>query len=242
MDFQLSPEEEAFRLEVRAFLDEHMPEGAERTPELMANWYEQVRARRWVGFNWPQEFGGGNGDVIRQFILKEEMSARRAPALGTDFMGLTWVGPAIIAHGSEEQKAKHLKKIQEKRHPAAIGTLIAYLSSPMMEEKMPKQQTASIQEVQENGDHCVGIHELIDWQIIQYRQEVDAHRLDLSKVEGRCVAWQEAEKDFSRSDQASLSDKSRVEYCGQVCPFSSNCLIAMRFLNRKRTEPLHRVG
>ena len=39
------------------------------------------------------------------------MSARRAPALGLDFMGITWVGPAIIAHGTDEQKAAHLESI-----------------------------------------------------------------------------------------------------------------------------------
>ncbi len=112
MDFQLTPEEEAFRAEVRAFLDEHLPEPVPQDdPAFLARWNEAVRKKHWVGFNWPPEYGGGGGDLMRQFILKEEMSARRAPPLGTDFMGLTWVGPAIIAHGTDTQKAKHLERI-----------------------------------------------------------------------------------------------------------------------------------
>lgn len=107
---------------------------------------------------------------------------------------------------------------------------------------MPKEQTINMKEVQENSGHCVGIHELIDWQIIQYRKEVDAHRLDLSKVEGRCVAWQEAEKDFNATDRAVMGKKWRAEYCGSVCPTRDTCLIAAHFLLFKKTEPLYRAG
>lgn len=112
MDFHFTSEEQAFRDEIRTFLDEHLPESIpEDDSDFIRTWNEKIREKRWVGFNWPPEYGGGGGDVVRQFILKEEMSARRAPALGIDFMGLTWVGPAIIAHGSEEQKAEHLENI-----------------------------------------------------------------------------------------------------------------------------------
>lgn len=107
---------------------------------------------------------------------------------------------------------------------------------------MQKQKTANIREVQDNGEYCVGIHELVDWQIIQYRKEVAAHRIDLSKVEGRCVAWQEAEKDFNASDRAVMAEKWRVEYCGLVCPARSKCLTALHFLRSKDTEPLSRAG
>ena len=107
---------------------------------------------------------------------------------------------------------------------------------------MQKQQTTDINEAQENGGHCVGIHELLDWQIIQYRKEVATHRLDLSKVEGRCVAWQEAEKDFNSADRTAMGTKWRVEYCSSVCPSKDNCLIAARFLQSNNTESLYRVG
>jgi hypothetical protein len=107
---------------------------------------------------------------------------------------------------------------------------------------MKKQVEVNVEGSQANEGSCVGVHELIDWQIIQYRKEVDAHRVDLSKVEGHCVSWQEAEKDFNASDRASLGDKSRVEYCGAVCEHRNKCLIALHFLQSKKTEPLYRVG
>jgi alkylation response protein AidB-like acyl-CoA dehydrogenase len=113
MDFHFSPEEEAFRSEVRAFLDDHLPENQPPTSEEMMAWNHALGEKGWLGFNWPQEYGGYDGTLIEQFILKEETSARRAPPLGSDFMGLTWVGPAIIQHGTEQQKQKFLPELLE---------------------------------------------------------------------------------------------------------------------------------
>ena len=84
MDFHFSPEEEAFRSEVRAFLDDHLPENQPPTSEEMMAWNHALGEKGWLGFNWPQEYGGYDGTLIEQFILKEETSARRAPPLGSD--------------------------------------------------------------------------------------------------------------------------------------------------------------
>jgi len=111
MDFNLSPEEEAFRDEVRGFLDENLPSEPERDLKGLAEWSRKVREKRWVGFSWPKEVGGGGGSLMQQVILKEEMARRRAPPLGTSFMGLAWVGPAIIQYGSEEQKRRFIPDI-----------------------------------------------------------------------------------------------------------------------------------
>ena len=113
MDFHFSDEEEAFRAEVRAFLDEHLPEGDPPSAEEIARWNRALGEKSWLGFNWPKEHGGYGGSLIEQFILKEETSARRAPPLGSDFMGLTWVGPSIIMHGTQEQKKKFLPELLE---------------------------------------------------------------------------------------------------------------------------------
>ncbi len=113
MDFNFTAEEEAFRQEVRQFLDENLPAEGQRGPDFIREWNRKVREKRWVGFSWPKEHGGGGGNVIQQFILKEEMSARRAPPLGSDFMGLTWVGPALIRHGTKEQQEQHLPDLLE---------------------------------------------------------------------------------------------------------------------------------
>ncbi len=109
MDFHYTPEEEAFRAEVRAFIAEHNPpEDKHEDPDTLRAWHDALIEKKWIGFHWPKEAGGGGGTLIEQFILKEEMSAARAPALGSDFMGLTWVGPALISYGTEEQKARWL--------------------------------------------------------------------------------------------------------------------------------------
>ncbi len=121
MDFQLTPEEEAFREEVRAFLDENLPPEEERGPEFLAEWNRKVREKRWVGFSWPAEVGGGGGSLMKQVILKEEMAKRKAPPLGTCFMGLAWVGPAIIQYGTEEQKKRFIPDILDGAYQWCTG-------------------------------------------------------------------------------------------------------------------------
>lgn len=149
MDFNFTPEEQAFREEIRAFLDAHLPDPVpEDDPDFLRVWNEKLRAKRWVGFNWPREWGGGGGDLIRQFILKEEMSARRAPALGLDFMGLTWVGPAIIAHGTQEQKAEHLEAILDGRSHWCTG-----YSEPDVGSDLASLQCRAVREGEEYVIH-----------------------------------------------------------------------------------------
>jgi alkylation response protein AidB-like acyl-CoA dehydrogenase len=121
MDFQLSEKEEAFRNEVRAFLDENLPEGVERTPKLLESWTKKIREKRWVGFSWPADVGGGGGSIMEQVILKDEMAKRKAPALGSCFMGLAWVGPSIIQYGTEEQKQKYIPEILDGKYQWCTG-------------------------------------------------------------------------------------------------------------------------
>jgi alkylation response protein AidB-like acyl-CoA dehydrogenase len=115
MDFDLTPEEEAFRDEVRRFIAENHPGSERPEPEAMERWNQKLVEKRWIGFSWPRELGGGGGTVIQQFLLKEEMAAAKAPALGSDFMGLTWVGPSLIRWGSEEQKRRFLPDLLNTR-------------------------------------------------------------------------------------------------------------------------------
>jgi alkylation response protein AidB-like acyl-CoA dehydrogenase len=121
MDFTLSPEEEAFRDEVRAFLDENLPPVAERGPDFPAQWNRKVREKRWVGFSWPKEVGGGGGSLMEQVILKDEMAKRKAPPLGNCFMGLAWVGPSLIEYGTEEQKQKFIPDILDGKYQWCTG-------------------------------------------------------------------------------------------------------------------------
>lgn len=123
MDFDLSPEEEAFRDEVRAFLDENLKIKADNDFGMTfdAEWNTKVREKRWIGFGWPKEVGGGGGTIMEQVILKEEMANRKAPALGTCFMGLAWVGPGIIEYGTEEQKQRFIPDILDGKYQWCTG-------------------------------------------------------------------------------------------------------------------------
>jgi alkylation response protein AidB-like acyl-CoA dehydrogenase len=122
MDFNFTPEEESFRAEVRAFLDANLPKGANTgDPAFIAEWSKKVRAKRWVGFSWPVEVGGGGGSIMQQVILKEEMAKRKAPPLGTCFMGLAWVGPAIVQYGTEAQKQRFIPDILDGKYQWCTG-------------------------------------------------------------------------------------------------------------------------
>ena len=120
MDFNLNPDEEAFRQEVRTFLAENLGEG-ERDMATIAGFQKKVREKRWVGFSWPKEYGGGGGSIMEQVILKEEMAKAKAPPLGTCFMGLAWVGPAIIEYGTPEQKQKFIPDILDGAYQWCTG-------------------------------------------------------------------------------------------------------------------------
>jgi alkylation response protein AidB-like acyl-CoA dehydrogenase len=110
MDFKYTAEEEAFRAEVAAFVEENSPEDKADFLEML-KWNAKLREKRWVGFSWPKEVGGGGGGIMQQVILKEEMAKRKAPPLGVCYMGLTWVGPAIIEYGTDEQKQRFIPDI-----------------------------------------------------------------------------------------------------------------------------------
>ena len=115
MDFELSPDEESFRNEVREFLADNLLPREKRDSRFLETWLEQVRARGWVGFSWPEEFGGSDGSLIKQAILREEMALAKAPPLGTSFMGLAWVGPGIMKYGTQEQKQRFIPDILDSK-------------------------------------------------------------------------------------------------------------------------------
>lgn len=89
---------------------------------------------------------------------------------------------------------------------------------------------------------CVGVHELLDWQIIQYRKAVDEYRKILSKEQHRCVSWQEAELEFSKMGLENTGEQWRIEYCGLICPERHKCLLALQFLQSRHVEPIHKAG
>ena len=63
----------------------------------------------WVAPAWPKEYGGAGLTVMEQFIFNQEMAEADAPSVGG--MGVSMLGPTLIVHGSDEQKAEHLPRI-----------------------------------------------------------------------------------------------------------------------------------
>ncbi|MGE0229210.1 MAG: acyl-CoA dehydrogenase family protein [Dehalococcoidia bacterium] len=130
MDWADTPEQAAFREEVRKFIDEGLPqyykgvaanggdlggEGGWQTdrflgsPEAKAaalEWEKKVSDRGWVAPHWPKEYGGAGMSSMEQFILKQEMAETGAPEVGGQ--GVAMLGPTVIAHGTEEQKKRFL--------------------------------------------------------------------------------------------------------------------------------------
>ena len=120
MDFRDTPEEAAFRQEVREFLKTELrdewkaspDEGEEDVAELYERrrpWREKLAKKGWIAPAWPKEYGGAGLTVMQQFIMNEEFAEARAPA--RDIFGVGMVGPTLIVHGSEEQKKEHLPRI-----------------------------------------------------------------------------------------------------------------------------------
>ncbi len=117
MDLTFTEEEEAFRREVRAWIQDAMPEDMRAraegaggfTPEDSANWHRILYKKGWVAPHWPKEVGGTGWDAARRFIFNEEMELSGAPQLSV--FGLSMVGPLIISFGTDEQKRRFLPKI-----------------------------------------------------------------------------------------------------------------------------------
>jgi alkylation response protein AidB-like acyl-CoA dehydrogenase len=108
VDLNLTPDEQQFRDEFRAWLNEHL-KPASTVDELKA-WQRTLFEGGWAGISWPKEYGGRGATLIQQAIFHEEMALADAPHLiGT--IGLSLVGPTIIAMGTAEQKARYLSKI-----------------------------------------------------------------------------------------------------------------------------------
>jgi alkylation response protein AidB-like acyl-CoA dehydrogenase len=112
MDFNLSPEDEAFRRELRNWLEANLPESERVAPidfmfeesdeqwQRRLRWHQKMHAAGWVGISWPREYGGRGASLTQQLIFADEISRARAPRL-VNTMGIMMVGPTLIHWGTE---------------------------------------------------------------------------------------------------------------------------------------------
>ncbi|MGD0865298.1 MAG: acyl-CoA dehydrogenase family protein [Rhizomicrobium sp.] len=116
MDLTFSPEEEAFRAEVRSFIDENLPKalkGKRRneytTREEYLAWHKVLYKKGWVAPLWPKEYGGTGWNVTQRYIFNEECAKAETPMVLP--FGVAMVGPVIYTFANEEQKKKYLPRI-----------------------------------------------------------------------------------------------------------------------------------
>ena len=115
MDLALTEEEVGFRDEVRGWLEANVElPGAFRTLEEEfawgRTWQAKLAANRWVGIHWPAEYGGRGASPLQVAIFNMEYARSRAPQ-PVNRNGINHVGPTILAHGTDAQKARWLPRI-----------------------------------------------------------------------------------------------------------------------------------
>jgi alkylation response protein AidB-like acyl-CoA dehydrogenase len=116
VDLTLSPSEEAFRDELRSWLEANHPGEApdelddQRAFAFRREWQRKLHEAGWAGISWPKEYGGRGATLIEQAIFSEEMVRANAPS-PANILGLAMGGPVVITHGTEDQKKRFLEKI-----------------------------------------------------------------------------------------------------------------------------------
>lgn len=117
MDFEMGPDAAALREELRTLVADHVPadflgafthdpadlETAQAFCRLLAE-------RELLCLAWPEEFGGRGASAWEQTVVREEMWAHHEPR-GAQYMGVNWVGPTVMRHGTAAQQAQHLPPI-----------------------------------------------------------------------------------------------------------------------------------
>jgi alkylation response protein AidB-like acyl-CoA dehydrogenase len=115
VDLNDTPEQAAFRTQVRSWLSENRAaappasgdSGDTAYIDSRRAWQDKLAEAGYAGLTWPKEFGGQGLGPIEQVITNQELAAARVPGI-LDVIGIGMLGPCIIAHGSDEQKGRYL--------------------------------------------------------------------------------------------------------------------------------------
>ena len=117
MELRLSTEDEAFRLEMRAFIDAHL--SAETRTKVEAglrldkhdyvDWQRALHRQGWIAPGWPVQHGGTHWSATRRYVFEQELARGYAPPVIQ--FGVGMVGPVLIEYGTDEQRAQYLPRI-----------------------------------------------------------------------------------------------------------------------------------
>jgi 3-oxocholest-4-en-26-oyl-CoA dehydrogenase alpha subunit len=128
MDFDFTPEQQAFAEAVEHFLDENDdPDVFDLTRENMAQIVDTPKRRAfmrtlgergWLGMTWPKQYGGSEGEGVYEYLLNERLAGRGGPQIGK---GVGIIGKTLIAHGNDFLKETFLPMILRNDVEFAVG-------------------------------------------------------------------------------------------------------------------------
>ena len=120
VDFRLPPPVEAFRDELRAWLDAHLSDGVRQAGrsrgadpsalDRLRAWDRTMADASWAAISWPTEYGGRGASVLEQLVFTEETVAAGVPT-PVNVIGINNIGPAIMQYGTDEQKQTLLRRM-----------------------------------------------------------------------------------------------------------------------------------
>ena len=121
VDLHATPDQQAFRAELRGWLEANLPwEYGKGLPPrfddlaeevaFLRSWQGKLAAGRWVGVAWPEAYGGRGAGPVEHFTVQEELARARAPEM-VGRIGINLAGPTLLAHATDEQKARWLPRI-----------------------------------------------------------------------------------------------------------------------------------
>ena len=173
MEFAFTPEEETFREEVRAFLDDELrdrPPGGLEAWQFHRGFIKNLAAKGWLTLAWPKEWGGQGAGHMQQLVYNEEIAHQNAP--GND-LGSDRVGPTIMLYGTDEQKQRFLPPIV-----AGEAVWCQGFSEPGAGSDLASLQTQAVQDGDEfviNGSKIwTSLAHLAQWMILLVRTDPDA--------------------------------------------------------------------
>jgi alkylation response protein AidB-like acyl-CoA dehydrogenase len=182
LDFKFTGEQEAFRTEVRRFIDETLtPEfwaehrargGGGSSPEFS----RRAAEANWLAVAWPEEYGGAGRSYIEQMIYMEEMAYAGAPQ-EHHRRAVQQVGPSIILFGDEDQKRRYLPKIASGELSFAMGLSEADAGSDLASAQTSAKRDGDFFIVNGEKKYTSGAHysDLL-WTVVRTDPEAPKHR------------------------------------------------------------------
>jgi len=102
--------DDAFREELRAWLDAHPPPAADAPVAELREWQRTLHSGGWVGIHWPVEYGGRGASAGRVAVYHQELARVHAPDI-PGRAGVALVGPTLMTHGTEAQRSRWMSRI-----------------------------------------------------------------------------------------------------------------------------------